>query len=523
MLNENHLKLLILNQFFSNVDEKEIKSIDQSFFELRTYSKGDIIVEQGQPSQEIFLILTGEVQIYKHEDGRKIHLIQRKETEFIGEMGLIDEKERSSSVYSVTDVEIVSINKENFYRLLENFPVININIRKTISERLRESDSRAVKEIANYEKLLELNRVIRAQKRELEILNQELVQQKETATKANSLKTKYITSVSHDLKSPILNIRNLLNLIVKSEDLSKEKIKDYLTTCIFALNTSYDLIHNLLNQNRFESGNIELDYTYINLHSTVNGLINEINFQSRMKELHFEISIDEDSIIIGDKYLITQLFLNFFSNAIKFSKPRGKIDIKIHLRDKNYSAFIEDEGIGMSKEDIETILSFANINSKPGTLGEIGTGLGIRICQQIIDLHNGKLAFFTNSSGGLTIEVHFPKQEVCSLCFCEDETYRKKIAEFCNLKEIFLMNTYNQAQIFPILSKIHPNHVFIQAKTLNEEFCMNADKFFQQEEMKDIHVYFLVNSELKDFAFKNHNFVKILDPKSFDSWISVLD
>ncbi|MCB1191160.1 MAG: GGDEF domain-containing protein [Leptospiraceae bacterium] len=175
-MNEILLDQLKHNKFFYNVNEDDILKLDESFFEKRIYQAGVNIVEEGKPSEEMYLIVSGTVQIYKAlENGKTINIITRGPTDFIGEMGLIENKPRSSGVISQNLLEVLVIKKEHFLTILSLIPQTNINLTRTITARLRESDLRTSSEIIRYEILLDLNKQIVIQKKELERLNRELI------------------------------------------------------------------------------------------------------------------------------------------------------------------------------------------------------------------------------------------------------------------------------------------------------------------------------------------------------------
>ncbi len=178
--NDSLVTALLSNQLFENVSMEEIQLLSKTNFSQRIYEPGETIIKEGDESNEVFLLVTGVVKILQiSSSGAVIELIKRKKSEFIGEMGIIENTLRSTSVVTETSVETIIIDKENFFYIIGILPQTLINVTKIIARRLRESDFRAGNEFVKYQNLLSLNRDIVIQKRTLEKLNKELYQKNE--------------------------------------------------------------------------------------------------------------------------------------------------------------------------------------------------------------------------------------------------------------------------------------------------------------------------------------------------------
>jgi CRP-like cAMP-binding protein len=163
------------NRLFEGASPDELRRVDWTSFRERRYQAGETIVEQGAPAGEMYLIANGIVRIVrKLADGRDLVIVERCANDFVGEQALIEDAPRSASVICRTDVRVYALDRAALFATLDQLPRLGAALTRAIANRLRESDSRTTSEVTRYEALLELNRQITAQKRDLEKLNEEL-------------------------------------------------------------------------------------------------------------------------------------------------------------------------------------------------------------------------------------------------------------------------------------------------------------------------------------------------------------
>ncbi|MCP5511401.1 MAG: cyclic nucleotide-binding domain-containing protein [Leptospiraceae bacterium] len=145
---------LLENELFRDIDLNE-KNIDISILNLYRFQVGEIVIEEGESSSELFLILDGMIEILQvTETGEEANLGIRKSGEFIGELGLIDASDRSCRVRSKSESTLLGIPGDKFFQLIQNFPKISLNLLRTLSQRQKNSDRLATK---RYSELLEVN------------------------------------------------------------------------------------------------------------------------------------------------------------------------------------------------------------------------------------------------------------------------------------------------------------------------------------------------------------------------------
>ena len=168
-------------------------------------------------------------------------------------------------------------------------------------------------------------------------------------------------------------------------------------------NAIYDLLNELLQWSRLQMGSIPFELEENDLYEIIINNVYLLNKTAEIKKIKISTLIEKNTKVKCDKNMIMTVIRNLIDNAIKFSNPNGNIYItcekteyqsncyKKSLRGNYYKISVIDEGTGISEEKIQEILTLEKKTSTPGTNGEKGTGLGLVLCKEFIDKHNGKL------------------------------------------------------------------------------------------------------------------------------------
>ncbi|AIY05660.1 Hybrid signal transduction histidine kinase [Planococcus sp. PAMC 21323] len=221
----------------------------------------------------------------------------------------------------------------------------------------------------------------------------------------DKMKSELVSTVSHELRTPLSSVLGFTELLLNKQ-LKPEKQERYLKTIYKEAKRLTNLINDFLDLQRMESG----DQVYRMDKLPVNELIIETIEKFRTQNMHSIVFIDDasDVIVEGDRERIAQVLMNLIGNAIKFSPQGGKVTISMKNDLNNLRVTIEDEGIGISTEDIPKLFSkFQRIdNSSRRKIG--GTGLGLAICQEIILQHDGKIWIESKEEHGTTVHFELP-------------------------------------------------------------------------------------------------------------------
>lgn len=227
--------------------------------------------------------------------------------------------------------------------------------------------------------------------------------------KLNQDKNRLLSIVSHDLKGPFNSILNLIEMINSDLDINEEQKREFLQFIYDSAKQQLELIHDMLDWSKIDSGLLEFYPTYVNLYQVIEKILLSYKGQIYQKEIKVELQFDKNLLVFFDKNYLKVVLSNLISNAIKFSHKQGKIIISAEESKEFSKIKIQDFGIGMSDRYINLILNSSQNISKLGTLGEKGTGLGLKFCYDIITSHFGKFTIDSSSKKGTTIELLLKK------------------------------------------------------------------------------------------------------------------
>ncbi|MCW7503003.1 sensor histidine kinase [Leptospira paudalimensis] len=232
---------------------------------------------------------------------------------------------------------------------------------------------------------------------------------KHIAEEANQWKDKFISLVAHDLRSPLSTVYSALTLTY-DEDTPKEE-KDHISKQIFViLENAMSTVEHLLNLNRFQldKGQIHLDLTENNVLESVHQVVESFALELQKKSIQIEITVSDSAQVYADKTILNEIIRNLIANAIKFSHPNGKIDVRFSETVSISTIFIQDYGTGISTEQKSRI--FTDPMSSPGTLGEKGFGIGLKLCFELMRLQNGNIKVESELTQGSLFLLEFPKR-----------------------------------------------------------------------------------------------------------------
>jgi signal transduction histidine kinase/TolA-binding protein len=251
------------------------------------------------------------------------------------------------------------------------------------------------------------NNIIRSQSNKmLQEKNNELLLAKEKAEKASKARAEFLSTVSHELRTPLNAINGITHLLI--EENPKKSQLQYLSSLKFSGDYLLTFINDILEINRVESENIEIESINVNIKQLLSDLHNSFKDLASKNNNDFELELDESipENLIGDPIKLSQIFINLINNALKFTN-NGKVNVlaKILKNENDISSIrfeISDTGIGIPLENQKTIFeSFSQgsveINRKYG-----GTGLGLAIVKRLVDLLGGEIQLTSTEGIGST-------------------------------------------------------------------------------------------------------------------------
>ncbi len=235
------------------------------------------------------------------------------------------------------------------------------------------------------------------------------------AETANRAKSTFLSNMSHDIRTPMNAIIGFTTLAVSNIG-NQEKVQNYLSKILASSNHLLSLINDILDMSRIESGKIHLEETEVNLADVLHDVKTIISgqIQAKQLELYMDVMDVVDEDVYCDKTRLNQVLLNLLSNAIKFTPSGGMVSVRLAQlaspsKDSGlYEIRVKDNGIGMSEEFVNRIFdSFER--ERTSTVSKIqGTGLGMAITKNIVDMMGGTIQIQTKQGKGTEFVVRLP-------------------------------------------------------------------------------------------------------------------
>lgn len=222
----------------------------------------------------------------------------------------------------------------------------------------------------------------------------------EEIVKSNNVKNDFISSISHEIRTPLTSIKGWIETMLLGELDNKEEIKEELSIISSETNRLTDLVEELLDFSRFQSGRMEIQLEKVDLGTLITDVIKQFLPRIKSKDITLEYTIDDEiTYIVGDYNRLKQVLINILDNGIKFTHSGGKIQVTTELIDNYVVVCVKDNGIGVDKEKLNKLTD----KFYKGDARYPGSGLGLAISDEIIKLHNGKIVI--DSQKGLGTKV----------------------------------------------------------------------------------------------------------------------
>ena len=275
-------------------------------------------------------------------------------------------------------------------------------------------------------------------------INQALSDAVAAAETANRAKSTFLSNMSHDIRTPMNAIIGFTTLALSNID-DKDRVKDYLAKTLASSNHLLSLINDVLDMSRIESGKIHLEEVEVNLSDVLHDLKTIVSGQiyAKQLELYMDATDVTDEDVYCDKTRLNQILLNLLSNAIKFTPAGGTVSVRVRqLAGKvhgcgQYEFRIKDNGIGMSEEFAQKIF-YPFERERTSTVSRIqGTGLGMAITKNIVDMMGGTIEVQTAQGKGSEFIICVPMRTQ------DEHRPVEKITELEGLKALVVDDDFN--------------------------------------------------------------------------------
>ncbi|MEA1878193.1 MAG: ATP-binding protein, partial [Bacteroidota bacterium] len=245
-------------------------------------------------------------------------------------------------------------------------------------------------------KQAELNRLV-------DLRTSELRKSERQLREANASKDRFFSIIAHDLKSPFNSLLGLSELLSEEWDEYSDKEKQRMIGMIQGnLSSTYKLLINLLDWSRLQRETISADIKDTDLRKLSENTVDGFQVQIASKRIVVSNQIESDHIAMADPFMVETIYRNLIFNAIKFTPAEGQITLTTKLENDQIKCCISDTGIGMNAEMQKGLFKLDESQSRPGTEGEKGTGLGLLVCKEFIHLMGGKMEVTSREGEGST-------------------------------------------------------------------------------------------------------------------------
>ncbi|MDD2278195.1 MAG: PAS domain-containing sensor histidine kinase [Bacteroidales bacterium] len=240
--------------------------------------------------------------------------------------------------------------------------------------------------------------------------------QNEVLQKHNATKDKILSIIAHDLKSSFHAIINFSNLLLEqTKDKDTDGIDDYAQIINQSSNHALNLLINLMEWSQLQTGRMEFRPEYFEINTIVDDAIFLMQGNAKQKSISITSTLTHGIQVFADKTMLSAVVRNLLSNAVKFTQPNGKITVTSAVNQNKLIISVIDNGIGIPKEGIEKLFKIDKVYTTPGTQQEKGTGLGLDLCKEFIEKHNGEIwvdsVIEKGSTFSFSLPLHKKKQQ----------------------------------------------------------------------------------------------------------------
>lgn len=373
----------------------------------RSVAAGEIIAREGELGDSMFIIAGGKVKVHRED----VTFAELGPGNLVGEFALIDTEPRSASLTALEPTELYVLSRADFSAVVATHTEALLGIARYIVRRMRTANDKILAEAKQREEILQLK--VAERTKDLSEQIEESIRINSKLTQVNQHKDDIIKIVSHDIRSPVSGINNLAALLVDPDIASdKAQVMNYGKLIASSASSVTKFVNDILDSAKLESGTTELTKARLDLLDFLKGQAATFEPLTITKGVKLKLDLSGSLVIQADRSKLSQAFNNLISNSIKFTPKEGTVELGLRQIEHEGKPFAEaritDTGIGIPAEAIPTLFEKFNKIQRTGTSGEKGTGLGMSIAKQIIDLHQGDIIVESVVNKGTTFRILLP-------------------------------------------------------------------------------------------------------------------
>jgi len=299
---------------------------------------------------------------------------------------------------SILAEPIVKLGKLNGILYLENnlnhnvFSIKRQQVIRILSSQIAISieNSRIFEDLE--EKIKERTQDLEAINNELSEKNSQITQQKHELERINASKDKMFSIIAHDLKSPFSSILSLTQMFASNMmDLDKDEMVNLSSEIYKTATKVHALLENLLNWAMAQTGKMRLNPERFMLSEITSEVVNLLSNNAATKSIQLLCDFDQSIVLYADRHMVYTILRNLVGNAIKFSFSKSSVRIKAVQENGETTLSVHDTGMGIDPDRLKNLFQLTDLPSNAGTNNETGTGLGLLLCKDFVDMHKGKI------------------------------------------------------------------------------------------------------------------------------------
>lgn len=364
-------------------DLKELAAVAQ----VETYPPGVILCHEGRVEDVFYVIVSGRCEVSKQFDSDTNRVLHRPGPgEFFGEIALVQKSPRTATVRTLEMTTVLEIGSEPFEAVLERSPRMTLQIIRQVASRLRDADQKAIADLRRK--------------------NVELTQAYAALEKQQQLRSEFLTSVAHELRTPLAAAKGYLHFLNQGS-LRADQQREMLGT----VNRNVDRVVHLVNSILFlqELELITPEFRPVDLGKVVLQAVEEMQDRADESGIQLQVRVEPGlPPVQGDFMELRRAVTILLDNAIKFSPGGDEVQVATFLDGDTVGMRVSDPGIGIPPDELKNIFEpFAQARFPDGQLFG-GIGLGLPIARHVVELHNGRIEVESEVGEGSVFTILLP-------------------------------------------------------------------------------------------------------------------
>ena len=381
LMNNKILAHLQATDIFADIPvEVLLKNIPQ--LKMLYFARQKSIIRKDDIGDAMYIIIKGKVKVHDND----FVVATLNDGDYFGEMSLLHTAPRSMSVSSLEEVELICIDQVSFYNILKDQPDLIQKIISHLVIRLRSQNNTLIEELRSREEDL---------KQQVEEQTQLYREQKERAEQSEKFKQQFLANMSHEIRTPMNAVMGMTGLLM-GKNPRPDQI-NYLDGIKKSSGNLLHIINDILDLSKIEAGKMELEKIDFSIRDIVDQVHQTLLHKAEEKTIELITDIDPKlpDIVLGDPVRLNQVLMNLAGNAIKFTET-GNVCIRLRLEDKKLQLnritfYVKDTGIGIPADKLDSVFEGFSQANASDTRKFGGTGLGLTISKQLVDLMGGNM------------------------------------------------------------------------------------------------------------------------------------